>query len=170
MQQLMARMPSAETITNLARDVGTVRHDHNSLMEQSSRVNPRTADGVIDSGADHVSPRDPQEDRIRELERQLALLRQEGDARSQQADPQPRGGEYRDDRYDRPARRRPQSPASEYSSDDDPAYYQDAYRGDSDDPTGRIRFYDRPKGPAYLNLRAERPSDPTFDRLMNYRF
>ncbi len=159
MQKLMACMPSAETIANLARDVGTVRQDHNSLMEQSSRVNPRAVENTFDPEVERASPVDPQKDRIRELEEQLAQYRQQGDARSLRAADN-----------DPPDRRRQQSPASDYSSDDDPAYYQAAYRGDSEDPTSRIRFYDRPKGPAYLNLRAERPSDPTFDRLMNYRF
>lgn len=61
--------------------------------------------------------------------------------------------------------------SSYYSSNDDLAYSDTEYSAESDeDPTQRIRFFDRDKGPVYLGLRSERPSDPTFDRLMDYRY
>ncbi len=179
LRELKEQLPSAELLATLTREFGTLRQDHNSLMEQSSRVN-RVAEHGSPAPAETAGP--SREDRIRELEGQLAALRQ-SNAQARQAGTEAHLANGREneshqirDRSPSPVhdrdnrRRRAQSPDSNYSSDDDPAYYNAGYREVADDPTRRIRFYEREKGPAYLTLRAERPSDPTFDRLMNYRF
>ncbi len=157
MQRMADQLPSAEVIRSLARDLGTVRQDHNSLMERSSRVHPQPIeDGTKqeDTGS---------EARIRELQQQLDALREATHARG-------RPNQVDQDSRRRDRVRREREVESPYSSDDDAAYYAPAYREDTDDPTAKIRFFEREKGPQYLSLRAERPSDPTFDRLMNYRY
>ena len=162
-EALLERLPDAEVLASLSREVRTVRQDHNSLMERDSRVNPPPAESTQDANAMAT------EARVRELETQLATLRGLSQVEDQPArvpDPEPVDEAPR--RQGRAEHRRDFD--SPYSSDDDPAYYGEAYREDHDDPTARIRFFDRVKGPAYLTLRAERPSDPTFDRLMNYRY
>ena len=163
-EKLTNQLPSAEELAALARDIRVVRQDHNSLMERSSRVQAQPVEDHNSTVNATVEERDQQ---IRELQRQLALAQAGAVAKAEEPrDLSPLRDRSRNARRDRS----PHSEETQYSSDDDPAYYGSAYRSDAEDPTKKIRFFARDKGPAYLTLRAERPSDPTFDRLMNYRY
>ena len=41
---------------------------------------------------------------------------------------------------------------------------------DSDEEESAIPFFKRPKGPKFRDMPSIKPSDPLFDRLMNYKF
>ncbi len=54
------------------------------------------------------------------------------------------------------------------SSDSDTRPFADD--GGSSDEEDNISFFNRPKGPRHRGLQTQKPFDPAFDRLMNYRY
>ena len=143
LQQLLTQIPTTDAVASLTRDVGTIRHDHNSLMERDARVNEDHSAQVA------IDERDA---RIRELESQLAAGHTEPAHRNvsqrnvSHRIVEPVEGEVPTAQVNRHADRGtayrdpyPRSPDSDFSSDDDQAYYGEQFRNAPPDPTKKIR-------------------------------
>ena len=138
------------------------------LQAGSQQAAPDTQEGSERNYALENLP-SRREQQVESLSRELEIVRRERDElASRRTNGHTRPRTKRPSRPNRPIRSQRVINISSSSSDD---YVEEAaeYSG-SEENDRTIPFFQREKGPRYPGLETIKPSDPTFDRVMNYRF
>jgi len=172
---ITAALASIGDIKDILSDVATLRRDTNTLLETQARQ----ARGVDTNPPQRQEQGQPRQENIQPQPIGIPRNGREPPQQHQgvgyrdpyQARDQPRGHPQR-------ARINYEDPYQLPSSDDEPEYHtgypvghqHERYREYDLGRTAKIPFYNRDKGPRYPGLTVNKPSDPLFDRLMNYRY
>ena len=171
--------------SELALDVQKIRTDLNQILEERSTINQPNqqkdevhnyADEPADQQSQHSETDDEKEVNERLLQR-IRTLENERD-RPKRSQVQ-RSHKSNFSKYHGSRSRRQYSDSSSSSNGSyRPNRYGPSGRNNitsesedgSEEDVGKISFYQREKGARYPGLYTIKPADPTFDRLLNYRY